>query len=111
MDGDYIFTAFTKFDDDNRAYLYMNDYVNFLLSFWNEIDIIYSGRSVVIPLFGSGITRFKEYDTITEQELLELLIWSFKISKIKFKYPSKATIVMHKNLFDKINFTKLKEWE
>jgi len=107
--NDYLLTAFTKFDDENRAYLNMYDYVNFLLNFWNEIDIIYAGRSVSIPLFGSGITRFKEFCTISEQELLELLIWSFKISKVKFTYPSKVSIIIHESKKDKINFFKLKE--
>lgn len=107
--NDFLLTAFTKFDHDNRAYLNMNDYINFLLNFWNEIDIIYNGRSVSIPLLGSGITRFKEYNTITEQELLELLIWSFKISRIKFAYPSKVSIIIHESKKDKINFYKLKE--
>ena len=105
---DYLLTAFTKFDDDNRAYLSMNDYINFLLNFWNEIDIIYAGRSVSIPLLGSGITRFKEF-AISEQELLELLIWSFKVSRIKFTYMSKVSIIIHKSKSDKINFFKLKE--
>jgi len=105
---DYLLTAFTKFDDDNRAYLSMPDYINFLLNFWNEIDIIYAGRSVSIPLLGSGITRFKEYNAISEQELLELLIWSFKVSRIKFTYPSKVSIVIHESKKDKINLYKLK---
>jgi hypothetical protein len=107
QNNDYLLTAFTKFDNENRAYLYMNDYVNFLLNFWNEIDIIYAGRSVSIPLLGSGITRFKEYDTVTEQELLELLIWSFKVSRIKFTYPSTVSIIIHESKKDKINFYKL----
>lgn len=106
---DYLLTAFAKFDDDNRAYLDIKDYINFLLNFWNEIDIIYAGCSVSIPLLGSGITRFKGYDTISEQELLELLIWSFKISRIKFTYPSKVSIIIHESKKDKINFYKLKE--
>jgi hypothetical protein len=109
LNGDYILTAFTKFDSDNRAYLNMTDYINFLLNFWNEIDIIYAGRSVSIPLLGSGITRFKEYNTISEQELLELLIWSFKVSRIKFVYPSKVSIIIHPSKKDKINFYKLKD--
>jgi len=88
----------------------MNDYINFLINLWNEIDIIYAGRSVTIPLLGSGITRFKEYNEITEQELLELLIWSFKLSRIKFTYPSKVSIVIHESKSDKINFYKLKEF-
>ncbi|MNO25492.1 hypothetical protein D3C76_153320 [compost metagenome] len=104
----YLLTAFSKFDNNNRAYLDINDFVNFLLNFWNEIDMVYSGRSVSIPLLGSGITRIKEYNDITDQELLELLIWSFKISRIKFTYPSLVTIVIHDSKKDKINFYKLK---
>lgn len=107
--NDFLLTAFTKFDKNNRAYLGMNDFINFLLNFWNEIDIIYAGRSISIPLLGSGITRFKEYNTISEQELLELLIWSFKISRIKFTYPSKVSIIIHESKKDKINFYKLRE--
>lgn len=106
---DYLLTAFSKFDNDDRAYLYMSDYINFLLDFWNEVDIIYAGRSISIPLLGSGITRFKEYNMISEQELLELLIWSFKVSRIKFTYPSQVSIVIHEPMKNKINFFKLKE--
>lgn len=105
---DYLLTAFSRFDHDNRAFLYMNDYINFLLHFWNEIDVVYSGRSVSIPLLGSGITRFKEYNLITDQELLELIIWSFKVSRIKFTYPSKVSIVIHESKKDKINLYTLK---
>lgn len=108
QNNDYLLTAFTRFDDDNRAFLNMDDYVNFLLNFWNEVDIIYAGRSVAIPLLGSGITRFKGYDTISEQELLELLIWSFKVSRIKFTYPSKVSIIIHESKKEKINFYTLK---
>lgn len=107
--GEYLLAAFSHFDRDNRAYLTMPDYLNFLINFWNEVDRIYAGKSVVIPLLGSGITRFKGYDMISEQELLEVLIWSFKISRVKFTYPSKIIIVISEAKKDKINFYKLKE--
>jgi hypothetical protein len=107
----YLLTAFSKFDANNRAHLYMNDYINFLINFWNEVDIVYGGRTVVIPLLGSGMTRFKEYDTVSEQELLELLIWSFKVSRIKFKHPAHVCIVIHKSSKDKISFYKLRSVE
>jgi hypothetical protein len=87
----------------------MNEFINFLLNFWNEVDIVYNGRSIVIPLLGSGLTRFKNYEMITDQELLELLIWSFKVSKIKFTYPSTVSIIIHESKKDKINFYKLME--
>lgn len=108
---DYLITALSKFDDDNRAYLFMKDYINFLINFWNELDIVYAQNSVSIPLLGSGITRFKEYIDITDQELLEIMIWSFKISRIKFNYPSKVSIIIDPRKKDKINFYKLKELE
>lgn len=111
QNGDYLLTSFAKFDEDNRAYLYMNDYINFLINFWNEIDIVYAGRTVTIPLLGSGITRFKEYNMVSEQELLELLIWSFKISRIKFTHPSHVSIVIHESKKDKINFYRLRSVE
>ncbi|MCC0669214.1 macro domain-containing protein [Clostridioides sp. ZZV14-6153] len=103
----YLLTAFSKFDNDNKAYLSMRDYIDFLLSFWDEIDRIYSGRTIAIPLLGSGITRFREYH-LSEQELLELLIWSFKISRVKFTYPSKVKIIIYEGKKDKVNFYKLK---
>ena len=106
---EYLLTAFSKFDNDNRAYLFMNEYVNFLLNFWNEIDKVYAGKFVSIPLMGAGITRFKDYSNITEQDLLEMLIWSFKISRIKFPHPSKVSIIIHDSIKDKINFYKLRE--
>jgi len=107
--NEYLLTAFSRFDEDNRAFLNMDDYIKFLLNFWNEIDIIYAGRSVSIPLLGSGITRFKGYDTISEQELIELLIWSFKVSRTRFTYPSRVSIIVHESKQDKINFYKLKK--
>ena len=106
---DYLLTAFSKFDEDNRAYLTINDYINCLLNFWNEVDIVYANNSVVIPLLGTGITRLKDCETMSEQEKLELLLWSFKVSRIKFIYPSKVTIIIHESIKDKINFYKLKE--
>ncbi len=85
----------------------MRDFIEFLIEFWNEIDIVYAGRTIVIPLLGSGITRFRGYDSITEQELLELLIWSFKVSHIKFQYPSKVKIVIKPTKSDKISLFRL----
>lgn len=82
---DYLLTALTKFDDDNRANLELKDYLIFLMNFWNNLDKIYANRSVAITLFGSSsITRFNDANDITDQDLVEIIIWTFKVSKIKF---------------------------
>ena len=105
---EYLLTAFSKFDEDNRAYLSISEYINFLFNFWNEVDIVYGGKSVAIPLLGTGITRLKDYNMVSEQELLEIMIWSFKVSRIKFTHPSKVSIVINESKKDKINFYKLR---
>jgi len=106
--NEYLLTAFSKFDDQNKAYLSMQDYLGFLVNFWYDIDRVYAGRSVSIPLFGSGLTRFRGYDMINDQELLEILIWSFKISRIKFTHPAQVAIIIHPDKKDHINFYDLK---
>lgn len=106
--GNYLLTALTHFDSDNRAYIEMYEYISFLLSFWDEVDRVYAGKTVALPVFGSGITRFKKYDMVSDQELLEVIIWSFRVSRIKFTYPSKVKIVVYSDKKDKINLQALK---
>lgn len=103
---DFLLTAFSKFDDDNRAYLTKDYYIDFLLNFWQELDMIYSGKNIAIPLLGSGITRFNNGRKLTNQELLESLIFTFKLSNINFT--SRISIIIYKDTFDTINLFKLK---
>lgn len=106
--GDYFLLAFSHFDDQYRAYLTLQDYTACLMKMWSEIDALYGGKTVSIPLLGSGITRFKDCE-ISDQELLEIIIWTLKISKVKFTYPSTMNIVLSESRKDKINLYKLKE--
>lgn len=101
--SDYILTAFSKFDDDNRAVLTMPEYMEFLIGFWDRINIIYSQRSVSVPIIGSGITRIKEHKNISDEDLLKIMLWTFKLSEYRFKYPAKLTIVIHEEKMSKIN--------
>jgi len=103
----YFLLAFSKFDDQNKAYLTMNEYVQCLLNMWGEIDTFYNGDTVTIPLLGSGITRMKDNTDITDQELLEIIIWTFRISKVKFTYPSQVRIIIHLDKKDKIDLFKI----
>ncbi len=107
VNDSYLLVAFSKFDKDNKAHLSMRDFINCLMTFWEEVDRVYASKSVAIPLMGAGITRFKDAK-VSEQELLELLIWSFKVSRVKVRHPAKVTIVIHESMQDKINFYELK---
>lgn len=108
--NDYLLTALTKFDKDNRANLSLRDYLIFLMNFWDNLDKVYANRSVCITLFGSSsLTRFKDTNDVTDQDLIEIILWSFKVSKIKFKYPTTITLVLTEDLLNKINLYELKE--
>lgn len=104
---DFIFTAFTKFDDINKAILTMPEYLKFLIKFWDEMNRVYAQRDVVVPVFGSGITRIKEHKNISDEELLKIMLWTFRISEMKFKHPAKLTIVIHHSKIDRINLSDI----
>jgi Domain of unknown function (DUF6430) len=109
-DNDYFLVAFSKFNEKNEANLRLAEYATCLLKFWDEVNGLYNRKTVVLPLLGSGITRHKDFNA-TNQELLEVIIWTFKISKVKFKEPSKVKIVIYEDQLKDINFYKLKELE
>lgn len=109
-DGDYFLVALSKFNEKNEANLRLTEYAACLLKFWSEVNTLYNQKTVVLPLLGTGITRYKDFNA-TNQELLEVLIWTFKISKVKFKEPSKIKIVIRDIQKGEINFYKLKELE
>lgn len=104
---DFILTAFTKFDENNKAVLTMPEYLGFLIKFWDKINLIYAQKSVSVPVFGSGITRIKEHKNISDEELLKIMLWTFRISEMRFKYPAKLTIVIHESKIDKVNLLDL----
>jgi len=110
-ENEYILTAFTMFDDDNMAYLTMPNYINFLISFWDEINIVYAKKDVVVPILGSGITRIKGHKEISNEELLNIMLWTFKISEMRFKHPAKLIIVIHKSIMNQINLLNIKTFQ
>lgn len=102
----YFLLAYSKFDKDNRAYLKNDDIVQCYTNLWNEIDIIRGTKSIAFPVLGAGgIVRFsKEY---TPQQLIELILWSFRISGIHLSKNATLTIVVHESLVKDVDFLKL----
>lgn len=101
--NDYLLTAFARFDMDNRANLTMPEYLEFLINFWDKVNKVYAQQSVSTTIFGSGITRIKGHRTISDEDLLKIMLWTFRISEMRFKHPAKLTIVIHGEKIDQIN--------
>jgi len=105
---DYLLAAFSKFDASNQAQLTMPEYLEFLINFWDRVNVVYAQQSVTAPIFGSGITRIKGHKSISDEDLLKIMLWTFRISEMRFKYPAKLTIVIHKDKIDLINLLDIK---
>ena len=102
----YLLLAYSKFDDCNRAYLKNDDIIQCYTNMWNELDIIRGTKSIALPVLGAGgVVRFsREY---TPQQLIELILWSFRISGIQLSKSATLTIVVHESIIHDIDFLKL----
>lgn len=109
--NNFILTAFSKFDEHDRAILTMPDFIDFLINFWDRVNRVYAQKNVSVPIFGSGLTRIKEHKNIGDEDLLKIMLWTFRLSEMKFKYPAKLTIVIHEDKIDQINLFNLKSIE
>ena len=105
---DFLLTAMSKFDDSNRATLTMPEYLEFLIRFWDRVNKVYAQKSVSAPIFGSGITRIKGHRNINDEDLLKIMLWTFRISEMRFKYPAKLSIIIHKDKISQINLLDIK---
>lgn len=108
---DFLLVVFSKFDKQNKAVLTMPEYLEFLINFWDGVNRVYSQKSVSVPIFGSGITRIKEHKNISDEELLKIMLWTFRISEMRFKHPAKLSIVIHGDKIDSINLLDIKSVE
>ncbi|WP_045137376.1 macro domain-containing protein [Lacticaseibacillus paracasei] len=107
--SDTIFlTALTHFNEKNKAFLSVQDYIRFLINFWDQIDAAYADRTVVITLFGSGITRL-EHKMFNSTQILQIILWTFYLRRIKFTRPAKFIILLNEQTNKNINYYKVKE--
>lgn len=100
---DFLLTAMSRFDESNRATLTMPEYLEFLIRFWDRVNKVYAQQSVSVPIFGSGITRIKGHRNISDEDLLKIMLWTFRISEMRFKYPANLSIIIHKDKICQIN--------
>lgn len=102
----YLLLAFTHFEN-NVAYLNHNDYEKCLRTMWQEIDRVYANQPVVLPLLGSGITRFYDICKKNNFHLLRCMLCTLKTSKAQLNQP--ITIVLTRQILDEINLYELKK--
>lgn len=105
--NDYLLLAFAKLDVNGCGFLSREEYLQCLDKMWKEIDALYAMKSVAIPILGSGITRFND-ETLSKQQLLDMIIASYRLSSHKLKHPAELHIVCKKD--DQFSLSKIGEY-
>lgn len=105
--GDDLLMAFARLDKDGKgAFFSYQEFLECLSTLWEEIDKYYAQKDVCIPILGSGLTRING-NSLTQQELLDIIIMSYKLSTYKIKKPYKLRIICKKN--DEFSLNKIGE--
>lgn len=101
--NNFILTAMTHFDMNNKAVLDYSEYIEFLFSFWNNLDEIYANHTINIPVFGAGITRIQGKKP-SIQQLIETILWSLSMSSFQGK---RVNIVVYFDNSNDVDFYHL----
>ena len=56
----YLMLAMTELDENFEAHTNMAKFEQMLMKMWSEIDRVYASNDVVLPLLGTGISRFDD---------------------------------------------------
>ena len=98
--GDDLLLAFAKLDERGKGRFFSRDeYLACLDRLWKELEYYYAEKDVCVPILGAGTTSFDggEGASISQQDLLDLMIWSYRMSSHKIKAPHKLRIICRKN--------------
>ena len=106
----FLLLAYSRFDECNRAFMNTEDVLCCYNRMWDEIDKYRGNDSISLPVMGgSGLVR-GTLANYTDQQLIELLLWSFRISGINLSRTASLNIVVHKSMIKKINMLDLKKY-
>ena len=98
--GDDLLMAFTRLESSGKSMKFtVEEYLKCLSLLWEEIDKNYNNKDVYIPVLGSGIARFENgiSQSIPKQELVDLMISSYKLSPHKLKNKNTLHIVCRRS--------------
>ena len=81
----YFLMSFAKLDSEGLGFFdSREEYYKCLSTLWKELDARYENKDVCISVLGSGLTRIGD-ETPTRQELVDMIIYSYKLSRRKIK--------------------------
>ena len=105
-DCTYLMLAMTELDDKYKSTTTLAKFEIMLMKMWHEIDRVYAGRNVALPLLGSGISRFEDGPR-KKEDILRCMLCTLNTSgvtlkaqvEIILKDDSKIQLYEYKNIF------------
>lgn len=88
---DYLLLAFAKLDANGLGNHTYDSYLKCLDKLWEQIDLYHGTDDVYLPVLGSRITRFEK--ELSQQELLDIMIASYRLSPKKMRLPNCLHII------------------
>ena len=98
--GNDLLMAFAKLDENGKGRFFTRDeYLGCLDRLWKQLENYYSEMDVCVPILGAGTTTFEGGDgaSFSQQDLLDMMILSYKLSSHKIKFPHKLRIICKRN--------------
>ena len=100
LNGNDLLLAFAPLDANGRGtFSSRSEYIMCLSTIWEELHKYYNQQDVCIPILGSGQTYIdgNSGTSLSQQELLDIIILSYKLSPHKIKSPHKLRIICKKS--------------
>lgn len=92
-----LLMAFVKLNEKGSGRMSRSEYLESLSVLWEEISDYCDNCDIYIPILGSGQTTRFDGEPYTRQDLLNMIVDSYKLSPHKLKLPLKLHIVCRKN--------------
>lgn len=90
---DFLLMSFAKLDSEGLGTLTFEGFLQCLFLLWKEINKYYGQQDVYIPVLGSGVTRFDGGEQLSKQELVNIILYSYKMSQYKIKLPNSLHVI------------------
>ena len=86
-----LLMAFAKLDEKGLGHLTYEEYLKCLNVLWEQLDLYHGTDDIYLPILGSRITRMDR--VLSQQQLLDIMIGSYKLSPKKLNAPNILHIV------------------
>lgn len=103
----FLMLSFSHFDSQNRAYIEFGEYEQLLFRLWSELRRVYAGKTVSIPLIGSGITTIHGIAEKNYTELLKCILCTLRSSK--FQPTNGINIILPQDVINQIDMNSIRK--